>query len=165
LTGSGSREGAVGPIRDVLYDPDGAVVRAHLVAELADQLDATLLDPAIAYLTGDTAVATPFARAYRVDEVLPFSLKRLRAALRQRRVGRVTIKKRGSALLPEQLRRDLRLAGDNEATVVLTRIATRPYALLVEPMVNTHSGNEWPHGRPEDLRSLAHWWILVGVSR
>ena len=153
VTGSGTREGTVGPIRDVLYDPDGAVMRAHLVAELADQLDATLLDPAIAYLTGDVAVTTPFARAYRVDEVLPFSLKRLRAALRQRGVGRVTIKKRGSALVPEQLRRDLRLAGDAEATVVLTRIASRPYAVLVEPMINTPSGKEWHQPRYEATRS------------
>lgn len=134
LTGSGQRLGEVGPVRQVLYDPDGAVVRAHLVAELADQLDATLLDPQIAYLTADTVRATPFARGYRVVDVLPFSLKRLRAALRERGVGRVTIKKRGSALVPEQLRRDLRLAGDNEATVVLTRIAGRPYALLVDPL-------------------------------
>ncbi len=48
LTGSGSRVGVAGPVRDVLYDPDGAVVRAHLVAELADQLNATLLDPSVA---------------------------------------------------------------------------------------------------------------------
>ncbi|MGH3648403.1 MAG: THUMP-like domain-containing protein, partial [Micromonosporaceae bacterium] len=133
LTGSGARVGEVGPVRQVLYDPDGAVVRAHLVAELADQLDATLLDPQIAYLTADQARPTPYARAYRVREVLPFSLKRLRTALRERGVGRVTIKKRGSALVPEQLRRDLRLAGDHEATVVLTRIGSRPYTLLVDP--------------------------------
>ncbi|HEX6077862.1 MAG TPA: methyltransferase domain-containing protein [Micromonosporaceae bacterium] len=134
LTGTGQRTGRVAPAREVLYDPDGAVVRSHLVADLADRFGATLLDPAIAYLTADAAVATPYARGYAVREVLPFSLKRLRAALRARDVGRVTIKKRGSALLPERLRRDLRLAGDKEATVVLTRIAGRPYALLVDPI-------------------------------
>jgi protein-L-isoaspartate O-methyltransferase len=134
LTGTGDRTGQVAPVREILYDPDGAVVRAHLVAELADRLDATLLDPTIAYLTADVATATPFARRYAVGEVLPFSLKRLRAALRARDVGRVTIKKRGSALLPEQLRRELRLRGEAEATVVLTRISGRPYALLVDPI-------------------------------
>lgn len=134
LTGSGEREGRVAPVRGVLYDPDGAVVRSHLVAELADRLDATLLDPTIAYLTADAATATPFARGYTIREVLPFSLKRLRAALRVRDVGRVTVKKRGVAMLPEQVRRDLKLRGDAEATVVLTRIAGRPYALLVDPL-------------------------------
>lgn len=134
LTGTGIRIGTVAPIRGVLYDPDGAVVRSHLVAELGDLLAATLLDPDIAYLTGDAGVVTPFARGYLVRDVLGFSLKRLRAALRERDVGRVTIKKRGSALQPEQLRRDLRLSGGQEATVVLTRIAGRPYALLVDPL-------------------------------
>jgi SAM-dependent methyltransferase len=134
LTGTGVREGRVAPIREVLYDPDGAVVRSHLVAELADRLDATLLDPTIAYLTADVATATPFARGYAIREVLPFSLKRLRAALRARDVGRVTVKKRGVAMLPEQVRRDLKLRGDAEATVVLTRIAGRPYTLLVDPL-------------------------------
>ena len=134
LTGTGQRAGRVGPVREVLYDPDGAVVRAHLVAELADRLHATLLDPSIAYLTADQAVATRFARGYTVREVLPFSVKRLRAELRARDVGRVTIKKRGSALVPEQLRRELRLSGTAESTVVLTRIAGRPYALLVDPI-------------------------------
>jgi hypothetical protein len=134
LTGTGTDLAPVGPIGEYLYDPDGAVVRAHLVAELAAQLGATTMDPTIAYLTSDRHVETPFARAYRIDEVLPFSLKRLRAVLRGRGVGRVEIKKRGSALDVEQLRRDLRLSGDSEATVVLTRVSGRPLALLCTPV-------------------------------
>jgi hypothetical protein len=133
LTGTGAELAPVGPVGEWLYDPDGAVVRAHLVAELAEQLGATTLDPTIAYLTAPAYVDTPFAQAYRVDEVLPFSLKRLRAVLRSRQVGRVEIKKRGSALDVEQLRRDLRLSGDNAATVVLTRVGGRPIVLLCTP--------------------------------
>jgi hypothetical protein len=45
----------------------------------------------------------------------------------------VEIKKRGSALDVEQLRRDLRLSGDNAATVVLTRVGGRPIVLLCTP--------------------------------
>jgi hypothetical protein len=61
---------------------------------------------------------------------MPFSLKRLRTLLRERSVGRVEILKRGSALDPEQLRRDLRLSGTGSATVVLTRVAGAPTVLL-----------------------------------
>ena len=134
LTGSGDVEATVGPARRFLYDPDPAVVRAHLVAELADTLDATLADPSIAYLYADAPVATPFARCLEVTDVLPFSLKRLRALLRDRRVGRVEILKRGSALEPEKLRRDLRLAGDEAASLVLTRVAGAPTALVCRPV-------------------------------
>ena len=65
--------------------------------------------------------------------MLPFGLKRLRALLRERHVGRLTVKKRGSALDPEALRRQLRLTGDEEATVVLTRAAGEPVVLVVRP--------------------------------
>lgn len=134
LTGSGDELAPVGPLQGFLYDPDGAVVRAHLVAELAGRLGATAVSPDIAYLTAGSLVPTPFARAYAVREVLPFSLKRLRALLRARGVGRLTVKKRGSAVEPEQLRRDLRLSGDAEATVVLTRVAGAPTAIVCDPV-------------------------------
>ncbi|SHN35945.1 class I SAM-dependent methyltransferase [Cryptosporangium aurantiacum] len=133
LTGTGDREAPVGAIGAYLYDPDGAVVRAHLVAELADQLGGRLLDPAIAYLTTDELRVTPFARAYRIDTVLPFGVKRLRAELARRGVGRLEIKKRGTAVTPEQLRPQLKLSGPNAATLILTRVAGKPLALLCEP--------------------------------
>ncbi|WP_262013042.1 THUMP-like domain-containing protein [Micromonospora sp. Mcm103] len=133
LTGTGAQEAPVGPVRRFLYDPDPAVVRAHLVAELATDLDATLADPSIAYLYADEARPTPFARCLEITDVLPFSLKRLRALLRERRVGRVEIRKRGSALEPEKLRRDLRLAGDEAAGLVLTRVAGAPTVLVCRP--------------------------------
>jgi len=134
LTGPGTRQAPVGDVGRYLYDPDGAVIRARLVAELADQLGATLADPTIAYLYSDQAVPTRFARAYQILDVLPFGVKRLRAALRAAKVGRVTIKKRGSAVDPERLRRQLRLSGPEEVTVVLTRVAGAQTILLASPL-------------------------------
>ncbi|GAA3444070.1 class I SAM-dependent methyltransferase [Planomonospora venezuelensis] len=119
-----------GPVGRYLYEPDGAAIRAHLVAEVAALVGGRLLDPQIAYITGDAPVETPWASRYEVHEVLPFSLKRLRAALRERGAGNVTIKKRGSAVDVERLRKDLRLSGDKSLTVVLTRIGDRPFALI-----------------------------------
>jgi SAM-dependent methyltransferase len=134
LSGSGTVAAPVGPVRDYLYDPNGAVVRAHLVAEFASIVDGCLADPRIAYVYADAPMATPFARCFAVQEAMPLSIKRLRAVLRERGVGRLTIKKRGSALEPERLRRDLRLSGPAEATVILTRIADAPTALLAAPV-------------------------------
>jgi hypothetical protein len=134
LTGSGALVAPVGPVRGYVYDLDGAVVRAHLVAEFASIVGGTLADPRIAYVYADAPTHSPFARCYRVRERLPLSVKRLRAALRERGVGRLTIKKRGSALEPERLRHDLRLSGPHEATLILTRVAEAPTALLVDPV-------------------------------
>jgi hypothetical protein len=134
LSGSGTLAAPVGPVRRYLYDPDGAVVRAHLVAEFASIVDGNLADPRIAYVYADAPAVTPFGRCFRVDGSMPPSVKRLRAELRDRGVGRLTIMKRGSALEPERLRRELRLNGPAEATLILTRVADAPTALLVTPV-------------------------------
>ncbi len=123
----------VGPVGDWLYEPDGAVIRAGLVSTLAARLGARLIDPRIAYLSADERVPTAYATAYRVIDRLPFGLKRLRAALRVRGVGVVTIKKRGSPVEPEWLRGQLRLSGPEHVVVVLTRVAGAPTALLCRP--------------------------------
>ena len=124
----------VGALGAYLYEPDGAVIRAGLVAEVAAEVQGRLVDRTIAYVTSDALHATPFATAYRVLDDLPFGLKRLRAYLRERDVGALTIKKRGTAVVPEQLRRQLDLRGSVPATIVLTRVAGQQQVLLVEPV-------------------------------
>jgi SAM-dependent methyltransferase len=116
-----------------LYEPDGAVIRAGLVEAVAAGVHGRLLDPHIAYVVGEEAFRTPFARSYRVVDELPHREKPLRAALRARGVGRLTIKKRGVTVVPDELRKRLALTGDGEATIVLTRAAGRGICLLVEP--------------------------------
>jgi len=124
----------VRPSGRYVLDPDGAVVRAHLVAELAEQLGGWLLDPTIAYVSADEAVPTPFGRWYEVHEVLPFGVKRLRERLRALDAGVLVVKKRGTAVEPEELRRRMDLSGSREVTVVLTRQAGAQVALIGSPV-------------------------------
>ena len=124
------------PLREpqaYLYEPDPAVLRAGLVASLGQSLGAAQLDADIAYLTGGQPLETPFARRWAVEDWFPFQLKRLREALRQRRVGHVVVKKRGSPLQPEALIRDLRLAGDQQRVIFLTHLRGRPIVVLAYP--------------------------------
>ncbi len=130
----GAERPPVGTVGAYLFEPDGAVIRAGLVGEVADLVDGRLIDSTIAYVTADTVSETPLATAYRVLDTLPFGLKRLKSYLRERDVGRLTIKKRGTAVVPEQLRQQLDLRGGSEATVVLTRVAGRQVVLLVDPV-------------------------------
>jgi hypothetical protein len=113
-----------------LYEPDGAVIRAHLVETLAQRLRAAKIDEDIAYLTSEEVVQTPFARCFAIEEALPFQLKRLRKTLRQGGIGRVTVKIRGSPIAPAELQRRLRLDGEQEAIVFLTHVQGEPYALI-----------------------------------
>jgi hypothetical protein len=121
-----------GPVRGWLHEPDPAVIRSGLVSLVAADLDATLIDPTIAYLTSDAPAASPWVRSYRVEAVLPFNLKKLKALLRARGVGRVVVKKRGSPIEPEALTRQLRGPGSASAVVVVTRSAGAPTVLLCD---------------------------------
>ncbi|MFI7698432.1 methyltransferase domain-containing protein [Nonomuraea sp. NPDC049480] len=129
LAATGARA-AVGAMGRYVYEPDGAAIRAHLVGEVAELVGGRLLDPRVAYIAGDEPVDTPWAARYEVDDLMTFSLKKLRAALRERQIGNVTIKKRASAVDIERLRSDLRLNGEKSAVIILTRIMDKPYALI-----------------------------------
>lgn len=113
-----------------LYEPDGAVIRAHLVQPLARLLNAAQIDPDIAYLTAADMQVTPFARCFAIEDYFPFQLKRLRAYLRRRGIGRVTVKKRGSPLEPAWLQQQLRLRGSEHRILFLTQIQGEAAVLI-----------------------------------
>jgi SAM-dependent methyltransferase len=119
-----------GPARRYLYEPDGAVIRARLLGELAEDLGATTLDPTIAYLTSDRLVDTHFADAYEITDVAAFNVKQLRRVVAQRGIGTLTVKKRGADVDPAALRRQLRPVGPNSAVLIITRVLGAHVAFL-----------------------------------
>lgn len=137
----GATTGRVGAY---LYDPDPAVVRAHGVELLAEELGAWKLDPWIAYLSSDRLVATPLAAGYVVREAMPFHLRRVAEALSMRGYADVVIKKRGFPAEPEKLRRQIlpRLRGGSGSTAILflARAGDRHLAIVAEPAPRPKSG-------------------------
>ncbi|WP_328424526.1 THUMP-like domain-containing protein [Streptomyces sp. NBC_00443] len=133
LLSRGLPDPEVRPVGRYLYEPDGAAIRAHLVAEVAQQLDGGLVDATIAYVTADELRPTPYAAAYEITDQLPFNVKKLKALLRERQVGILTVKKRGSAVEPEELRKKVKPQGPNASTVFLTRVAGAPTMLVGRP--------------------------------
>ncbi|MFD9424252.1 MULTISPECIES: class I SAM-dependent methyltransferase [unclassified Streptomyces] len=124
----------VGPVARYLYEPDGAVIRAHLVADIVERCGGWLIDETIAYVTSETPYESPYTTAYEITDRLPFGMKKLKALLREREVGVLTVKKRGSAVEPEELRRRMKLRGPHSATVFLTRVAGAPTMLIGHPV-------------------------------
>jgi hypothetical protein len=120
-----------------LYEPDGAVIRAGLVRQVAVALGLWQLETHIAYLSGDELVISPFVRGFEVEEQLPFGLKPLRGRLRELGVGVLEIKKRGVALDPDAFRRRLKLSGSERRTLILTRLAEGPVAFICRRLNET----------------------------
>ena len=133
LTGLGeSVDEPVGTLGEYLYEPDGAIIRAQLVGDLVRNVAGRMISQSIAYFTSDRAVDTPFATRFRVQESFGFDIRTIGSHLRERGIGTLEIKKRGADIDPAALRKRLSLRGPNEATLVVTRIAGRHAALLVE---------------------------------
>ena len=124
----------VGAIKNFIYEPDNAVVRSHLIADLARQVDATLISKEIAYLTSDSEIDSPMMRGFRVIDEMAFDRKKLKAYLRDRNIGTLEIKKRGVDVVPELLRKELNLKGEIAATLILTRVGDDHRALLAEAL-------------------------------
>ncbi len=113
-----------------LLDPSPAVTRAGLVEELARQVGAWKIDQRIAFLCTQAGVRTPFARTLQVIDAGPWNQKRLPARLRDLDVGALDIRRRGLAGDVGQLHRRLKLTGSRRATLVMTRVADRPWGLV-----------------------------------
>jgi hypothetical protein len=121
-------------LKQYIYEPDNAVVRSHLIADLGREVGATLIAPEIAYLSSDKEIDSPMMRGFRVIDEMAFDRKKLKAYLRDRNIGTLEIKKRGVDVVPEQLRKELSLKGEIAATLILTRVGDDHRALLAEPL-------------------------------
>jgi hypothetical protein len=133
LTASGdSADVGTGTLGEYVWEPDGAVIRARLIGDLARNLDARMLSADIAYLTSDVAKSTPFATGFRVIENFPLDQRSLKRELAARAIGTLEIKKRGVDIDPATFRTAMAPKGDASATLILTRVAGKRRALLVE---------------------------------
>ncbi len=121
-----------GTLGEYLYEPNGAVIRARLIGDLARRLNARMLDSSIAYLTADIPSSTPFATCFKITERLPLNTKAIVRALKARDIGSLEIKKRGVDIDPAEFRASLGLRGGVSATLFLTRIAGKRVALIAE---------------------------------
>jgi len=133
LTDATSDPCLVGPLGAYLYEPDPAVIRAGLVRQLGAHLNLTLLDQAIAYLSGDAMIQSPFVKPHRIERRLPLKIKQINRYLKEHQISRLNIKQRGTGLAPDKVARQLKLVKEGvERTLVLMRIADDHLALICE---------------------------------
>jgi len=127
-----SPDAEVAELGQYLYEPDGAVIRARLIGDLARSLQGGMVDPSIAYFTSATYQPTPFAQCFEVEQVLPVKTKELSRWVKEQEVGTLEIKKRGIDVDPAELRRKLPLSGESSKTLILTRVLGKKVAIAAK---------------------------------
>ena len=120
-----------GELGQYIHEPDNAVIRSHLINLLAEQTNTNTIDPQIAYLTGNDPIESPWLKSFKIEQVLPFDRKQLKAYIKQNDIGTLEIKKRGADITPEELRKELAPKGPNKATLIVTRIGEAHRAIFV----------------------------------
>ena len=119
-------------LKRYLYEPDGAVIRAQLIGDLARSLDATMIDPTIAYMSSDIPQTSPFVQGFEVLESTPYSIKNIQKLVGQHSISELEIKKRGIDVDPAALRNQLAFSGSDHRTLILTRIQGKKTAIIAK---------------------------------
>jgi hypothetical protein len=129
---SGSAE--LAQLGKYVYEPDNSLIRSGLIADFAETEGLTLIAPEIAYLSSDTRIHSPWLKGYEVIDDLVFDRKKLKAYVRENDIGILEIKKRGSDISPEALRKQLAPKGAGAATLIVTRVGDAHRVLVTQPI-------------------------------
>lgn len=113
-----------------VYEPDATILAADLAGEFADLHQLAAITAGGGYLTGDRELDHPLAARFRVRDVLPFDVKKLKAYCREHHLGQLEIKKRGVDLQPHFLRRQIMSSGSNAAVILISHVGDTVKAVV-----------------------------------
>jgi hypothetical protein len=124
-----------GPLGAAIYMADPAAIRARLLAELCARHALRLVDPGIAFLTGDAGVESPWLRRFDVLRALPLSGNAVGACVAELGASGVRVHARGVAVGAADFERVLAEAveprgGGPVLDVFLTRGNGAPIAVV-----------------------------------
>jgi hypothetical protein len=121
----------------IVTEPHNALIRSGNLYEFYQENDIEFLEDDVAYglyKSDETKplLRTPFLTLFRIEDVLPFSLRTLQDEITRRNWNsRTELKKRGIALVPDELFAQLSFPVSNDyGTVIITRIADKPIMFL-----------------------------------
>ncbi|QPK94380.1 hypothetical protein HCQ94_01345 [Actinomyces sp. zg-332] len=126
------------PIAKNLYitEVDPAILRANGLSWVANKINGKLISDNISYLvTQETCKNTdilPLIKQWEIIDYCNLKTKKINELLQQHNIGSLEIKKRGTDISPDILRKGLKLKGKEKSTIFLTRYDSKHIALLAK---------------------------------
>ncbi|MCY2973838.1 MAG: hypothetical protein NTW52_04130 [Planctomycetota bacterium] len=113
-------------------DTDPAVRAAEAQMILANQRDSEVLGSEQGYFFTEAIPSSSDAliQWFEIEEILPLDRKRLRQYLRSNNIGVLEIKVRDAQIIPEVLRKEMKLSGDKSRTLLITRTGKKLIAVI-----------------------------------
>lgn len=112
-----------------LYEPVGALTRAHLDQKLVEQYDLHRFSQDIIYLTGDNRAFSPFFKSYEIQSVFKYGVNEINEYIRVNSITEVTLKKRGVEIDLDRLYEKLEIpnkvisAESKQQIFIITKVA------------------------------------------
>lgn len=130
----------MGTLSRYIAEPDDAVIRSGALSTLAARTGLHLIDPRIAYLSGDNipSTDTEFLALFEVIDCVALRPKQISTALRKADIGQLEVKKRGADIDPATLRKAVKPQGSQAGAVIATRIAGQHRAIIAKRVAPTH---------------------------
>jgi len=122
----------ISSVKQYIFEPDVAIIRAHLVNDLAGELGISRIDEHIALLTSDNPIDTIFCKMYKVVDAFEYKLERLNTYLLSRGIGVVDIKTKGFSQTVEGFRSKLKLKDNGHAVVFIIRVGGKHMCVVCE---------------------------------
>ncbi|MCA9258616.1 MAG: hypothetical protein KDA61_05430 [Planctomycetales bacterium] len=120
-----------------LAEPDSAVVAARLSGALAESQGLNPLGPGAIYLTGDRQPDHPLLAVFEVETQLPLRIGPVADYLTANRLRCTEVKKRGVEIDPAQWLKRLPREGDDEASLIATRVGPRRLAIVARRITSS----------------------------
>lgn len=133
IRGESQPELPLGSVKKFIAEPIPLLVRSHLFTQIAKQKGFHLFSPGIAYVTANLPLAETGFTNYEVIETCPITTSAVRTMLKKYDVGKLTLKKRGVEIIPEDEIKRLAPRGKKEGILFYTRIAGEKAAILATP--------------------------------
>ncbi|MFA6995472.1 MAG: class I SAM-dependent methyltransferase [Patescibacteria group bacterium] len=119
-----------------LYEPNKAIIKAHLIDELAVEYGLAKINSQLSLLTGDRIVGSDRPGLWRIFKVLvcePFSWAKLQNFLQNRQIERINILTKRFPLKPEELYKKLKIKEGGNLFLILTVLSDeKRYYVLAE---------------------------------
>jgi hypothetical protein len=112
-----------GTVKEFLYEPDPAIIKARLSAVLARDSRLEFVNKSVDYLTADRKIDAFPGRTFRVVECVPYKPKSFRAFLERHAIAGASIQRRDFPLSAEELRKKYRLLESERAFLFFTKDA------------------------------------------
>lgn len=122
----------IAPLGEFIIEPIPLLVRSHLFVEIAEKKKLSPFSHGIAYLTGDAPIEEKGFYNFKVLETSPLSTSAVRQMLKKHSIGKLTLKKRGVEIIPENEIKRLAPKGKNEGVLFYTRLDGEKIAVLTQ---------------------------------